>query len=98
MGFFISIDMYIQFVHTYFVGTKFWLGQHLKIEVRNREHNPPHVHAMAKGAEAVINLLTLEVEHHDGFNKATLKLIVEWVTENRKILMETWNYEQERED
>ena len=89
--------MYIHSVHTNFVGTKFWIGQHLRIEVRSREHNPPQVHAMAKGAEAVINLLTLEIENCEGFNKATLKLILEWVTENKSILLEAWNYEQEKD-
>lgn len=52
---------------------------------------------MAKGAEAVINLLTLEIENCEGFSKATLKLILEWVTENKSILLEAWNYEQEKD-
>jgi hypothetical protein len=48
------------------VPTKLWIGSHLRIEVRNREHNPPHVHAMAKGAEAAINLNSLMIEQHSG--------------------------------
>jgi Ser/Thr protein kinase RdoA (MazF antagonist) len=78
------------------VGTKFWIGQHLRIELRSREHNPPHVHAIAKGAEAVIDLTTLEIDHCDGFNKATLKQILIWITENKAILLEAWANEQEK--
>ena len=52
---------------------------------------------MARGAEAVINLLTLEIENCEGFTKATANLILDWVTENRSILLQAWNYEQEKE-
>ena len=78
------------------MSTKLWIGQHLRIEVRNRKHNPPHVHAMAKGAEAVIDLKSLRMNKHSGFNKATLKITSEWVKENQELLLEVWENEQKK--
>ena len=78
------------------MSAKFWIGQHLRIEVRNKEHNPPHVHAIAKGAEAVVNLLTLELDEYEGFNKSTLNRILEWVRENQKLLLEEWENEKKK--
>ena len=79
------------------MATKIWIGQHLRIEIRNREHNPPHIHAISKGAEAVVDLITLDIEHHNGFNKKTLKEISHWVKENQKLLLEVWENEQEKD-
>lgn len=79
------------------MATKIWIGQHLRIEVRNREHNPPHVHAMARGAEAVIDLNSLTMGYHSGFNKPTLGIILDWVKENRELLLEVWKNEQKKD-
>ena len=52
---------------------------------------------MAKGAEAVIDLKSLRMNKHSGFNKATLKIISEWVKENQELLLEVWENEQKKD-
>ena len=55
------------------------------------EHNPPRVHVVRGGAEAVIEINTSEVMFLEGFSRSALREIVEFVTQNRADFLEAWN-------
>lgn len=53
------------------------------------EHAPPHFHAEYSGAEAVINIQTLEITKGKLPHGAAL-LVREWAMQHRNELMEDW--------
>ncbi|MDH4285865.1 MAG: DUF4160 domain-containing protein [Gallionella sp.] len=53
------------------------------------EHAPPHFHAEYGGAEAVINIQTLEITKGKLPHGAAL-LVKEWAMQHRNELMEDW--------
>ncbi len=58
------------------------------LQVRERDHNPPHVHLFGVGFDVTIDLQTLESA---GAWPAGLKAeVTAWVMENRAELMEDW--------
>lgn len=54
------------------------------------EHAPPHFHAEFAGAEAVVNIQTLEVTKGKLPHGAAI-LVKEWAMQHREELMEDWN-------
>ena len=57
--------------------------------MREKDHNPPHVHLMGLGFEAAINLATLEVM--DGSAPAkVLRHALKWLEGNKEELMQLW--------
>ncbi|MFA5825020.1 MAG: DUF4160 domain-containing protein [Gallionellaceae bacterium] len=54
------------------------------------EHAPPHFHAEYAGAEAVVNIQTLEITKGKLPHGAAL-LVKEWAMQHRSELMEDWN-------
>jgi hypothetical protein len=60
-----------------------------RITLREKDHNPPHVHLMGPDFDVVINLETLEVM--DGAAPATvLRHAVGWIADNREELIQQW--------
>lgn len=53
------------------------------------DHAPPHFHAEYGGAEAVINIQTLEIIRGKLPHGATM-LVKEWAMQHRNELMEDW--------
>jgi hypothetical protein len=67
-------------------------GVRLVIRTREPTHKGrPHCHAEAPGADASIDLKTFEVLASRGFSRKALERIVEFVSENQKLLLEAWN-------
>jgi Domain of unknown function (DUF4160) len=61
-----------------------------RITLREKDHNPPHVHLMGPGFEAAISLVTLEVM--DGSAPAkVLRHALGWINENREELIKQWH-------
>lgn len=61
-----------------------------RITLREKDHNPPHVHLMGPDFEAVISLATLEVM--DGSAPAkVLRHALRWLDDNREELMKQWH-------
>ncbi len=61
-----------------------------RITLREKDHNPPHLHLMGPEFEAVINLVTLEVM--DGSAPVRiLRHALKWITDNREELMQQWH-------
>lgn len=61
----------------------------IKIYFMQNEHNPPHLHAIYGEYVSAINLNTLEVIEGDLPEKA-LKLVREWIQQNKDELIEIW--------
>lgn len=61
-----------------------------RITLRERDHNPPHVHLMGPDFEAVICLVSLEIL--DGAAPAkVLRHALRWIGENKEELIEQWH-------
>ena len=62
----------------------------IKIYFAQNEHNPPHIHAIYGEYMSSINIKNLEVLEGDLPDKA-LKLVREWMKQNKKEIMEIWD-------
>lgn len=58
--------------------------------MREKDHNPPHVHLMGPDFEAVISLMTLAVMDGSAPTKV-LRHALKWIADNREELMEQWH-------
>jgi len=66
----------------------------ITIQIRfNREHNPPHFHAMYGEKEGAFDIQTLEMLYGDLSSKAQ-SLIKEWASKYQNELMQMWNTKQ----
>lgn len=68
--------------------SKFY-GIVIKIYFMQKEHNPPHLHAIYREYISAINIETLEVIEGDLPDKE-LKLVKEWILKNKKDIMNIW--------
>jgi len=60
-----------------------------RITLREKDHNPPHVHLMGPDFEAAINLITLEIM--DGAAPAkVLRHALKWLEDNKEELIQQW--------
>ena len=57
------------------------------------EHNPPHFHIEYQDYEAVMNIQTGEVTGK--LSRRALRLIYDWLDENKEALMENWKRSRE---
>ncbi len=64
--------------------------KNIRIVIHSRDHSPPHVHAIAPSAEAVFNLITLELIRVEGFNYQAVKQIKEFIEPRRNEFLEAW--------
>lgn len=64
----------------------------IKVFAPPKEHDPAHVHVIAKGekAEVRVSLVTLEVIGSTDFDKRTVKGIIKYIYENYEFLWECW--------
>jgi len=68
----------------------------IKMFFIQKEHNPPHIHAIYGEYVSAIDINSFEVIEGDLPNKALL-LVREWMKINQKDLLEMWNTQQFRE-
>ena len=61
--------------------------------LRNKEHNPPHIHAITQDFDAPFLIETGELMEGDFPPKATA-LVKEFIEKNREHLEEMWETEQ----
>ncbi|MBK5274189.1 MAG: DUF4160 domain-containing protein [Desulfuromonadales bacterium] len=72
----------------YFKTTKYRFSN-FRITLREKDHNPPHVHLMGPDFEAVISLETLDIM--DGSAPAkVLRHALKWIADNREELILQW--------
>ncbi len=64
----------------------------IKVFAPPKEHEPAHVHVVAKGenAEVKISLVTLEMIGSTNFNRRTVRSIIIYIYENYKFLWKCW--------
>jgi hypothetical protein len=65
----------------------------IKMYFAQKEHNPPHIHAIYGEFMSSIDINTLEVIEGDIPQKG-LNLIREWIKLNKNELLEMWNTQQ----
>ena len=71
------------------LSTKYRFRDKYRIELRERDHLPPHVHLTGGGLDVVINLETLQIT--EGRAPATvLREALAWVASNQAALMKEW--------
>ncbi|MDR2667132.1 MAG: DUF4160 domain-containing protein [Holosporales bacterium] len=61
----------------------------LKMYFQQKEHNPPHLHAIYGDCSGVITISPIEMLEGDLPQKA-LEMIKEWVVKYQKELLEIW--------
>ena len=66
--------------------TKQRFRQFYRLELRERDHLPPHVHLTGKGLNVRISLETLSF--HGSAPRDLLEEVIAWVAEHRDELME----------
>jgi len=59
-----------------------------RLQIRERDHNPPHVHLVGGEYDVVIDLETLQVEGE--WPKKLKDDVLSWIKQNHKNLMEEW--------
>lgn len=65
--------------------------RNVRIVIFPRDHEPPHVHAIGPGAEAVFRLDDLELIRSRGFDSRAVASIQRFLQERKEELMEAWN-------
>jgi hypothetical protein len=68
-------------------------GMIIKMYFVQKEHNPPHIHAIYGEYMSAIDIKTLEVLEGDLPDKA-LSLVREWITLYQNDIMEIWKSQQ----
>ena len=68
--------------------TKYRLANY-RITLREKDHNPPHVHLMGPGFEAAVNLETVEVIDGSAPVKV-LRHALKWINDNKEELKQQW--------
>lgn len=61
----------------------------IKMYFLEREHNPPHIHAIYNKNIAVIDIQTLEIIEGE-IPKRALRLVKEWVFIHKKEIKDIW--------
>lgn len=61
-----------------------------RITLRERDHNPPHVHLMGPDFDAAISLVTLEVMEGSPPAKV-LRHALKWIHDNQEELKDQWH-------
>jgi len=59
-----------------------------RLQIRERDHNPPHAHLVGGDYDVMIYLETLKSEGQ--WPKGIKKEVLSWVEENRTKLLEEW--------
>jgi hypothetical protein len=62
----------------------------VRIVIRTKDHNPPHVHVVRGDAEAKIEILSQKVVLSSGFTRNDLKRIATFLAEQKDKLFEAW--------
>ena len=65
--------------------------KNIRIVIHTRDHTPPHVHAIAPDAEAVFNLLTIELIRSKGFDYQSVMQIKKFIELRNEELLEAWD-------
>lgn len=65
----------------------------IRVMIRTRDHDPPHVHVFSAGAEARfrVDVSPVELLSNKGFSEKATKRIAEALTDRREFLMEKWD-------
>lgn len=63
------------------------------IKMYYNEHNPPHFHIEYQDYEAVMNIETGEIT--GSLSRRALRLVYEWLDQNKEALMENWKKSEE---
>ena len=68
-------------------------GIYIMMNLRNKEHNPPHIHAFYGNEAATFYIKNGEIYEGD-FPKRAKKMVKEFVLKYKKELLEMWETEK----
>lgn len=71
------------------MSTEYRFREKYRIELRERDHLPPHVHLTGGGIDVAISLETIEVTGGRA-PAAVLKEAMAWITANQAELLREW--------
>lgn len=63
----------------------------IKVKIYVRDHNPPHVHVIGKGHEAIFEVPSLDLISNSGFSRADIVRILNQIGPRVIYLWEYWN-------
>ena len=63
----------------------------IKVVIYFKDHDPPHVHAIAPGCEARFAIESLELLSSSGFTRTAIGKIRRYLGANQWALIEAWN-------
>lgn len=63
----------------------------VRIVIYTKDHAPAHVHAIAPGAEAKIEIGSWRLIENHGFSYSAIKMIIDYLQRNVLLLQETWD-------
>jgi hypothetical protein len=66
-----------------------------RIEVRTRDHNPPHFHIVGPDGEAMVRIKDFEVLENRGVSEKDINKILKFLQPRKKLIQETWNEHHE---
>ena len=66
-------------------------AKNLKFQIYFKDHNPPHVHVVGKGAEAMFSLKTFKCLENNGFSARTINEISRIICEKSEEFLEAWH-------
>lgn len=69
----------------------------IKVFMNYADHMPPHFHAVYAGAEAFVDIRTLEAISTD-FPSRQLKMVIGWAACHQQELLENWELAQAKEE
>ncbi len=72
------------------MGTIF-IFRNIRIVIHSKDHEPPHIHAISPKGEAKIELDSLKCFFCRGYTERDLKMILEFISEKKEILLEAWH-------
>lgn len=70
--------------------TRYRFRDKYRLQLREKDHNPPHVHIVGGPVDAAIDLESLKIIH--GCLPAWLEQeVINWLVENRDELLKEWH-------
>ncbi len=63
----------------------------IRIEIRPKEHSPPHFHVIIDNNDYSVSIETGEILKGGKIRKRNRKAINSWYNQNRRLIIKTWN-------
>ena len=69
-----------------------YYGISIVMNMKEKEHEPPHIHAKYSGYQMIVDIKTLSVI--GSFPITQQQRVIEWVRNNQRLLLEIWDSQE----